>query len=127
MSKRQKTENDLPASRSHCVCVEFNHSSAREVCIAGSFNDWHPTVTPMIALGDGNWAKELALPPGRYEYRFVVDGQWVDDPAAKEAVPNPFGGLNAVLIVEGPLTRSQTTIVRRPTKHTAGILKPERN
>ena len=43
-----------------------------EVGIAGSFNDWHPNVTPMIRLNDGKWAKELALPPGRYEYRFVV-------------------------------------------------------
>ena len=54
----------------------------------------------MIRLADGKWAKELTLPPGRYEYRFVVDGQWVDDPAAKETLPNPFAGFNAVLIVQ---------------------------
>ena len=67
--------------------------------MAGSFNDWHPAATPMVRL-DGEWAKEMTLPPGRYEYRLVVDGQWIDDPAAKETVPNPFGGFNAVLIVE---------------------------
>ena len=55
----------------------------------------------MIRLSQGNWVKELTLPPGRYEYRFVVDNQWVDDPAAKEIVPNPFGGVNAVLVVPG--------------------------
>jgi hypothetical protein len=53
----------------------------------------------MIALGDGQWAKELALTPGRYEYRFVVDGEWVDDPAATELIPNTFGTANAVLVV----------------------------
>lgn len=82
-----------------CVCFELTHPSAQSVFIAGSFNDWHPAIIPMIALGDGRWRKDLTLPPGRYEYRFVVDGQWVDDAAANETVPNPFGGQNAVLIV----------------------------
>jgi 1,4-alpha-glucan branching enzyme len=86
--------------RAGCVCLVLTHPTAQEVCIAGSFNDWHPSVTPMIRLEDGRWAKELALPPGRYEYRFVVDGQWVDDPAATELVPNSFGTANAVLVVE---------------------------
>lgn len=64
----------------------------------------------MILLGDGKWAKELALPPGRYEYRFVVDGQWVDDPAAKESVPNPVGGFNAVLVVmDSPIKQEINT------------------
>lgn len=57
----------------------------------------------MVALGNGRWVKELTLPPGRYEYRFVIDGQWVDDPKATEFVSNPHGGQNAVLIVESPL------------------------
>lgn len=88
------------AGRAGCVCLALTHPTAREVCIAGSFNDWHPTVTPMIRLEEGKWAKELTLPPGRYEYRFVVDGQWVDDPAATELIANSFGTANAVLVVE---------------------------
>ena len=88
------------AGRARCVCLALTHPTAQEVYIAGSFNDWHPTVTPMIRLEDGKWAKELALLPGRYEYRFVVDGQWVDDPAATELIPNSFGTANAVLVVE---------------------------
>ena len=36
----------------------------------------------MTRLNDGRWTKELSLAPGRYEYRFVADGQWLDDPAA---------------------------------------------
>jgi hypothetical protein len=64
----------------------------------------------MIRLEDGKWAKELALPPGRYEYRFVVDGQWVDDPAATELIPNSFGTANAVLVVEAhtPVTTARS-------------------
>ena len=83
MSSKHKNKSASQASRSQCACVEFNHPCAAEVCIAGSFNDWHPTATPMISLGDGKWAKELTLPPGRYEYRLVVDGQWVDDSGRK--------------------------------------------
>jgi 1,4-alpha-glucan branching enzyme len=99
-----KSKNSTAAKRAGtdggCVCLRLMHPTAQEVCIAGSFNDWHPSVTPMIRLGDGQWAKELALPPGRYEYRFVVDGQWVDDPAAIDLIPNSFGTANAVLVVE---------------------------
>lgn len=102
MSKHPKSSAASQTSRPHCPCLEFLHGAAKEVYVAGTFNDWHPTATPMAALGDGRWAKELALPPGRYEYRFVVDGEWVDDPTAAESVPNPFGGLNAVLIITEP-------------------------
>ena len=81
--------------------IEFRAEQARQVCIAGSFNEWHPRATPMIPLGDGRWVKELVLPPGRYEYRLAVDGQWICDPAAALTVPNPFGGQNAVLLAGG--------------------------
>ena len=41
------------------------------------------------------------LPPGTYEYCLVVDGNYIPDPQAQEAVPNPFGGWNSVLKVPG--------------------------
>lgn len=81
------------------VQIKFHREQAQAVFIAGTFNDWHPTVTPMISLGDGKWAKELSLPPGRYEYRFVVDGEWTSDPAATDYVPNSHGSSNSVLVV----------------------------
>ena len=84
-------------SHSHSVRIEFHHEQAQAVFIAGTFNDWHASVTPMIALGDGRWIKELLLPSGRYEYRLVVDGEWVNDPAATEQVTNPHGSFNSVL------------------------------
>jgi hypothetical protein len=54
-------------------------------------------------VGDGRWVKETVLPPGTYEYRLVVDGQWIADPLAKETVPNPFGGRNSILKVANSL------------------------
>lgn len=86
---------------SQTVRIEFAHEQAQTLFIAGTFNDWQPSATPMIALGNGRWAKELVLPPGRYEYRLVVDGEWMSDPAAPEQVPNPHGSSNSVLTVNG--------------------------
>ena len=83
----------------HSTRIEFSDPSAERVCIAGSFNDWHPSATDMVPLGKGRWAKELTLPAGSYEYRLVVDDQWIADPHASESVPNPYGGTNSVLHV----------------------------
>ena len=93
---RGTSPGDVRTGRVH---IEFNHTGAKAVAIAGTFNDWRPDASPMVPLGDGRWAKELVLPPGTYEYRIVVDGAWFADPLAAETVPNPFGGLNSVLRV----------------------------
>ena len=82
------------------ILFEFTSLTAESVAIAGTFNEWKPNATPMIALGEGRWAKDLALPPGDYEYCLVVDGQWTPDPNAAETVPNPFGGVNSVRKVD---------------------------
>ena len=78
------------------IHFEFASPTAESVAIAGTFNEWQPNATPMIPLGQGRWAKDLALLPGDYEYCLVVDGQWMPDPLATETVPNPFGGVNAI-------------------------------
>lgn len=89
--------------KTQSVHIEFSDSVAESVAIAGTFNDWRPEVTPMIAVGEGRWVKDLALPPGTYEYRLVVDGcKWVPDPQARETALNPFGGCNSVLKVSEP-------------------------
>ena len=85
--------------QSEPVRFEFTHPTARTVCVAGTFNDWHVEAKPLHPLGGGRWLKDTALPPGTYEYRLVVDGQWIADPLAKETVPNPYGGRNSVLKV----------------------------
>jgi 1,4-alpha-glucan branching enzyme len=101
MTKRTTFKTTTTAC-STLVHFEFVHPTAQRVCIAGTFNDWHCSVTPMISLGEGRWKKDLLLPPGTYEYRLVVDGEWVGDPQANETVANPFGSHNTVLRVQSP-------------------------
>jgi 1,4-alpha-glucan branching enzyme len=72
--------------------------AARQVYVAGSFNNWHAAALPLQPAG-GEWVGEVKLAPGRYEYLFVVDGKWLPDPGATEKVPNPFGGFNSLLSV----------------------------
>ncbi|MEK7675160.1 MAG: glycogen-binding domain-containing protein [Verrucomicrobiota bacterium] len=88
-----------PKTAAQRVRIEFHDDQAETVFIAGTFNDWHPAISPMIALGGGRWVKELCLPPGRYEYLLVVDGLWTFDPKARDYAPNVFGTMNSVLDV----------------------------
>lgn len=81
------------------VTFNFHDPEAGMVAIAGTFNDWHPSATPMVPLGHGHWAKALELKPGIYEYLFVVDGKWVADPGSAVTVSNPFGGINCCVTV----------------------------
>jgi hypothetical protein len=75
-------------------------SSVSSVQVAGNFNDWDPKTTP-LRRQDGVWSTVLVLPPGSYEYMFVVDErQWVTDPLAVETRDDGFGGQNAVLEID---------------------------
>jgi len=87
------------AAKPNQVSLELVKPGAKHVCVAGSFNGWTPEKTPLAPAGNGRWVGDLAVKPGRHEYLFVVDGQWVPDPNAKETVQNPFGGKNSVLLV----------------------------
>ena len=80
--------------------LTLQRPGAGNVFVAGTFNDWAQDATPLVKNGDDTFAVELALPAGRHEYRFVVDGEWEDDPQAAEVAPNDFGGVNAVIVVE---------------------------
>ena len=101
---RTKTPRQPPAittaaQPTQVVHFEFHDPAARKVCIAGTFNDWHPEVSEMISLGSGLWVKDLDLPSGAHEYRLVVDGQWITDPKCSRSAPNPFGETNSLLLV----------------------------
>ena len=113
MKKNAATNIRQPANSRQDVddpIVEFKITApkAQQVALVGSFNGWDPKRTPLRNEGGGVWRVLLPLNSGRYEYRYIVDGQWCEDPSAKEFSTNPFGGHNSVLTVAG----SQRQIVQ---------------
>ncbi len=71
----------------------------KRVSLSGDFNGWSPDATPMKQYDDGHWETTVELAPGRYEYKFVRDGEWMPDLLARENVLNPHGTLNSVIEV----------------------------
>jgi 1,4-alpha-glucan branching enzyme len=102
--KHNHNHDNVPDADSKLVPVrfEFTHPTAGAVSVAGTFNHWQPEAKSLHPEGGGRWFKETVLLPGTYEYRLVVDGEWMADPLAVETVPNPFGGRNSVLKVAFP-------------------------
>ena len=82
--------------------VKFALSSpaAGEVLLAGEFNNWDTCSTPLKKSNNGIWSTNIRLLPGRYEYNFIVDGNWVQDTCSPEMVKNPFGTQNSVIMVK---------------------------
>lgn len=82
--------------------IEFklNAPKARKVILAGSFNNWDTKSISAKKDAQGNWAVKVSLVPGKYEYKFFVDGSWLNDPRCKSCVPNNFGTQNCVVEVK---------------------------
>ncbi len=73
----------------------------RNVSLAGTFNEWKPSETPMLDEdGDGIYETIVELPVGRYQYKFVVDGNWITDPHAQDFTDDNRGGKNALITVD---------------------------
>ena len=92
------TSKETGARKKAVPSTEFTiHApDAREVHLVGEFNDWNGADYKMRRFKDGTWKKKVKLPPGRYEYRFVVDGAWWTDPENPERERNAFGSENSV-------------------------------
>jgi chromosome partitioning protein len=85
------------------IVIEFRDPLASDVRIAGDFNGWVPDKdvrSTTSTEGDTRvWRKVLRIPPGTYEYRYVVDGEWRADPENPARVPRPLGPPNSLLVV----------------------------
>jgi len=81
------------------VTFKFSDAGAGHVYIAGSFNSWDPSVRPLKKDAKGVWKTSITLSPGAYQYRFIVDGNWMEDPSSGHKEMNEFGGFNSVVIV----------------------------
>ena len=79
------------------VCQAMPGTSS--VYLVGDFNGWDPTKLPMVKRKGGSFRKKLTLKPGRYEYKFITEGVWLNDVDADENVMNPYGTFNSVVSV----------------------------
>jgi 1,4-alpha-glucan branching enzyme len=70
--------------------------TALSVQLVGDFTHWQEKPITMKKERGGVWKAALELPPGTHHYRFLIDGQWHDDPECTLRVPNPFGSQDAV-------------------------------
>lgn len=79
----------------------FHDDAAAQVALAGDFNGWDPLRAPLARGADGLWRVYVpALAPGRYRYKFVLDGaRWVEDHAHNLREPDGLGGFNSILEV----------------------------
>lgn len=83
------------------VLFQLESASGRSAAVAGSFNDWDPALAPMTYDPETKvYSAVVELVPGEYEYKFVVDGEWILDEANPGFYPNDFGTLNSVLVVD---------------------------
>lgn len=101
---------DPPEPTKTGILFRYKAPAARQVNVAGEFNNWlgtanggrlDPNIDPMKDLDDdGIWELTLPLPPGRYQYKFVIDQvDWQEDPSNPETTDDNYGGLNSILVV----------------------------
>lgn len=78
----------------------FKDEPGKKVFVAGTFNGWNPNATPMADCDQtGVYAATLRIPRGSHEYKFVVDGIWMVDPANPDCVINGYGSMNSLIVV----------------------------
>ena len=81
------------------TCFRYHDPEAEAVFLSGSFNGWNPEAIPMKKNREGVWSAVVNLFPGIYEYRFIVDGLWKNDPACDQHRQNQYGSHNCILTV----------------------------
>jgi AMP-activated protein kinase-like protein len=75
------------------------HRNARVVAVAGSFNDWNQSQRLCGKEGD-EWVCRIDLAPGKYTYKFIIDGDWILDPENPNTEDDERGFTNSVLVVK---------------------------
>lgn len=118
----------LGASAAWATKVTFRYQpvigGVNSVSAAGSFNGWNATANPLKDDDkDGIWSAEFDLPPGRIEYKFVVNGdQWFTDENAAETSDDGFGGKNSILVLKDqPVTVGHGATVKKADAPKLGL------
>jgi 1,4-alpha-glucan branching enzyme len=105
---RMKKSSDDKSAAQTSTPFSFEAPKARQVSLAGDFNNWDPETMPMYKGSNGVWYLTVSLRPGLHEYRFVADGIWKDDPTAQQKISNSMGTENCVKTVSAEIIGGQT-------------------
>jgi len=92
----------MPKKMSAARSIEFRISApnANWVGVAGDFNSWNPASLTAKKDSKGTWRASASVPTGTYQYKFVIDGNWITDPHCSRRSVNSFGSENSVLVVK---------------------------
>ena len=81
------------------ITLKVNAPDAKEVYLAGEFNNWKLDENSRMEQNNGCWSKSMNLNSGKYRYRFVIDGNWTEDPGNPLKQLNPYGAMDSLLEV----------------------------
>ncbi len=85
------------------ICLKFYDPRAQQVKVAGDFNNWNAShAYQLMSLQNGHFATVIPLKHGSYRYRFIVDGQWIEDPSNPHKAVNTYGSFDSILTVNTP-------------------------
>lgn len=101
LQKAMKTivKEELPKMKLKDVTLTLKAPDAKEVFVAGEFNNWQTDGRSRMEQVDGVWQKKISLSEGTYRYRFVIDGQWLEDPDNPNRAMNPYGQMDSLVEV----------------------------
>ncbi|MEI7981206.1 MAG: hypothetical protein WCI71_06105, partial [Bacteroidota bacterium] len=94
-----KFKNSFLAVQANHTFIYDQATDAKEVSVTGSFNGWNKEGY-MMHLKDHQWVFPIRLKPGKYTYKFVVDGKWITDPGNDLWEENEYGTGNSVFWME---------------------------
>ena len=93
MAKKVNSKNgSKDGNQGQKQAFAFSAPAARSVQLVGDFTHWQEKPINLQKGADGVWRAAVDLVPGTHHYRFLVDGEWRDDPECTLRTPNPYGG-----------------------------------
>jgi len=91
------TQENIFSYRNGIACFSFRVIlMPKNITISGSLNNWS-TMQSAMKLTDSGWIYCMKLPPGRYMYKYIIDGKWTPDPNNKLKEDDTYGSYNSIV------------------------------
>jgi enterochelin esterase family protein len=95
----KKMPPPVPSLVGNTTFTLAGHTDAEAVAIYGSFNNWIQTKNYCAKEGDG-WVCRIDLAPGKYTYKFLIDGVGLNDPTNSATEDNGNGHTDSVIVIK---------------------------